>query len=93
MQVGLLTYIQAQAILLVESSALQRVGATVAEIVDGDIGENNENEEECVTYRKKVEPALREWIETEDCQQNIADKFFDNCPGRSCQSTMIFPHC
>ena len=89
---GRSSHIQVQAILLIESSALQHVGATVAEIVDGDIGENNENEEECVAYRKKVEPALREWVEIEDCWWDIADKFFDNPPGRSCELTTIFPH-
>ena len=90
---GRSSHVQVQAILLVKSSALQCVGATVAEIVDGDIGENNENEEECGAYRKKVEPALREWVETEDCWQDIADKFFDNPPGRSYESATIFPHC
>ena len=90
---GRSSHVQARAILLVKSSALQCVGATVAEIVDGDIGENNENEEVCVAYRKKVEPALHEWVETEDCRRDIADKFFDNPPGRSCESTTIFPHC
>ena len=53
---GRSSHIQARAILLVKSSALQHVGANVVEIVGG---ENNE-EEGSVAYRKKVEPALHE---------------------------------
>ena len=83
---GRSSHIQAWTILLVESSALQRVGANVVEIVSGE-----NNEEGSVAYWKKVEPALREWAETEDCWQDIADKFFDN-PGHSCELTLIFPH-
>ena len=78
-------HVQARAILLVESSALQCVGSSTVE-------ENNEEEEVCVAYCKKVEPALREWVEMEDCRREIADKFFDNPPGRLRESTTIFPH-
>ncbi|KAF8446420.1 P-loop containing nucleoside triphosphate hydrolase protein [Boletus edulis BED1] len=77
---GRSSHVQARAILLVELSALQRASANVAEIVSN---ENNEEEEGNVAYRKKVEPALREWVETEDCRRDVADKFFDNPPGRS----------
>lgn len=87
---GRSSHVQAQVILLVESSALQGVDANIAEIVDG---ENNDEQEGIVTYRKKVEPALREWVETEDCRRDVADKFFDNPPGHIPMNlTSIFPH-
>ncbi|KAF9239710.1 hypothetical protein BU15DRAFT_46435 [Melanogaster broomeanus] len=41
---------------------------------------------ESSVLRRKVEPVLREWVETEDCRREIADRFFDNPPGRSRES-------
>ncbi|KAG9310613.1 P-loop containing nucleoside triphosphate hydrolase protein [Chiua virens] len=87
---GRSSHVQARAILLVESSALQRVGANVVEIVDG---ENNDEEEGSIAYREKVEPALREWVETEDCRRDVADKFFDNPPGRSPPTSECCDNC
>ncbi|TDL27180.1 P-loop containing nucleoside triphosphate hydrolase protein [Rickenella mellea] len=31
-------------------------------------------------YRKRVEPGLREYIETMDCRRKVSDKYFDNPP-------------
>ncbi|KAF9220146.1 hypothetical protein BS17DRAFT_769545 [Gyrodon lividus] len=50
------------------------------------------DDEESMAYHKKIEPALHEWVETEDCWQEITDQFFDNPPGCSHESTVIFPH-
>ena len=33
-------------------------------------------------YKKKVEPALREWIETDSCRRDVADRYFNNLPNR-----------
>ena len=35
---------------------------------------------EATEYKKVVEDALREWVETEGCRRNVADKRFNN-PG------------
>jgi len=53
--------------------------------LDSDLEEqDNElgNERE---YKKKVEPALREWIETEGCRRDIADRYFNNPPHCLCK--------
>ncbi|KAH7925762.1 hypothetical protein BV22DRAFT_1128801 [Leucogyrophana mollusca] len=76
---GRAIWICARTILLVEASMFKRVGVgTAAEASDGE----SEEEEEEVTYRKQVEPALREWIETKHCRRDVGDKLFNNPPGR-----------
>ena len=50
----------------------------------------NELEEECEYKKKpKVEPALREWIETKGCRRDVADKYFNNPPNRHRKSCLF----
>ncbi|KAI0349260.1 hypothetical protein OH77DRAFT_1525816 [Trametes cingulata] len=45
-------------------------------------------------YRKDVEEALREWIETEGCRRAVADAYFDNPPrGTACPPTLCCDNC
>jgi hypothetical protein len=37
-------------------------------------------------WKKKVDDALRDWIETEDCRHIVADRYFGNPP--KCQSML-----
>ncbi|EIW75948.1 P-loop containing nucleoside triphosphate hydrolase protein [Coniophora puteana RWD-64-598 SS2] len=69
--------IQAVAILFVEKSVLakQKVKSRRRE---NDMSDGEEQQ----VYRKKVEPALRQWIETTGCRRDVADEYFDNPSGR-----------
>ncbi|KAJ7159876.1 P-loop containing nucleoside triphosphate hydrolase protein, partial [Mycena crocata] len=58
--------IAARAILLVQPSVFQEVTKKGAEVTDG------------VVFKKAVESALREWIETKECRRDVADEYFDN---------------
>ncbi|KAF8154045.1 P-loop containing nucleoside triphosphate hydrolase protein [Crassisporium funariophilum] len=64
---------------------------------DMEIGDGGDNEEELEAepeedkddgkeWGKKVEQDLRRWIETQHCRRNITDTYFDNPPGRKCES-------
>ena len=46
---------------------------------DGEAGEDKGDDEE-FEWRKKVEEALRRWIETEECRRIIVDEHFGNPP-------------
>ncbi|KAH7917095.1 P-loop containing nucleoside triphosphate hydrolase protein [Leucogyrophana mollusca] len=74
--------LQAIAILLVEASVVTQVGGSTA--LD-DAGSDTEDDEKGeVTYRKKkVDTALREWIQTKGCRRDVADRHFNNPPVRS----------
>ncbi|KAJ3546985.1 hypothetical protein NMY22_g1839 [Coprinellus aureogranulatus] len=75
--------IQARAILLVEPSVFQVVKAAEDDDDDDDPGgldgDGLEDEETTVEFRKKVEEALRQWIETDGCRRDVADEHF-GCP-------------
>jgi superfamily II DNA helicase RecQ len=88
--------LDARALLFVEKSMFEsqkkkRRKTDTAESLDLDVDEDEldsdleeqdnefDNERE---YKKKVEPALREWIETEGCRRDIADRYFNNPPRR-----------
>ena len=58
----------AKAYLLVQPSVFQEVK------------KKNAQGAEATEYKKVVEDALREWVETEGCRRNVADKRFNN-PG------------
>jgi len=89
--------LSAQALLFVEKSMIEssqkrkRHKADTLEAADFEVDEEeleseakeHENElEEEREYKKKVEPALREWIETKGCRRDVADKYFNNPPNR-----------
>jgi hypothetical protein len=58
----------AQAILLVQPSVFQEIRA----------GKGVETEDEGVKYWKDVEEGLRGWIESEDCQRDASDVYFND---------------
>jgi hypothetical protein len=58
----------AKAYLLVQPSVFQEVKR------------RNTEGEEVMEYKKVVEDALQEWVETDSCQCDVADKWFNN-PG------------
>ncbi|KAI0056258.1 P-loop containing nucleoside triphosphate hydrolase protein, partial [Artomyces pyxidatus] len=80
------SWVQGLAIMLVQESAFQQVGARKTagsedEGSDADTeDEENNVESEEKTYRMKLEPSLREWIETEGCRRDIVDDYFSNPP-------------
>ena len=82
--------IQARAILLVEPSVFQVVKR--AEEEDDPGGLEDEGDETTTEYRKKVEDALRLWIETGSCRRDVADDYF-GCPPwtRKGKSSYICP--
>lgn len=45
---------------------------------EGDLLEGGEIESDEYQWKKKVEDALRQWIETPGCRRSVADKHFDN---------------
>ena len=73
--------IQARAMLFLEASALKEVRTRMAEVESESEIEEGEGEEKM--YCKKLEPSLREYVETRCCRREIVDKLFDNPPGRS----------
>lgn len=52
------------------------------EELESEVEENEHELEDEREYKKKVEPALREWIETTGCRRDVADKYFNNPPNR-----------
>lgn len=67
---------------------------------DNEVEKDAENETEAVygsttdldvvfEWKKQVDEALREWIETEGCRRDVADKYFANPPNRQ---GMLFFH-
>ena len=58
----------AKAYLLVQPSVFQEVKRKNAE------------GEDAMEYKKTVEDALREWVETDSCRRDVVDKWFNN-PG------------
>lgn len=66
--------LKARAILLVEPSVFQPVKR--ADATTGDDG--GERDDEDLEYRKKVEPALRLWIEAKGCRRDVVDEYFGN---------------
>lgn len=58
----------AKAYLLVQPSVFQEVK------------KKNQEGGEATEYKKAVEDALREWVETEGCRRDVVDKWFNN-PG------------
>jgi superfamily II DNA helicase RecQ len=56
----------AKAYLLVQPSVFQEVKR------------RNTGGEETMEYKKVVEDALREWVETDSCQRDVIDKWYNN---------------
>jgi bloom syndrome protein len=51
-----------------------------------------EEDEETHTWKKKVEEALRRWIEATGCRREVFDDYFDNPPTRKrVFSCILFP--
>ncbi|KAI0038310.1 P-loop containing nucleoside triphosphate hydrolase protein, partial [Auriscalpium vulgare] len=86
--------VQGLAIMLVQASVFQQVGArkgrgdaddaSGSESDDEDEGiSGGEDEDEEKTYKKKVEPTLRAWIETNGCRRDVVDDYFGNPPRKS----------
>ena len=70
--------IQAEAIIFVEESAFQRQqGSRDVQVGEQDDGDESRSQP---VYRKKVDPALRLWIEAKDCRRRVADEYFNNPP-------------
>ncbi|KAJ2936361.1 hypothetical protein H1R20_g734, partial [Candolleomyces eurysporus] len=70
--------IRARAILLVEPSVYQPIKTSNADddICDGEAAVL------VLEWRKKVEDALRAWVETTGCRRDVVDDHFANPPGR-----------
>ena len=68
-------------VLLIEMSALKEIQKKCSEDNSGSEDEGEEDIE-TKTYRKRIKPHLREYIETTSCRWDVADKLFDNPPGR-----------
>lgn len=68
-----------------EESGVEPVGGSDDEEDNDESGEedDDENDEFELEYKKKVEEALREWIETEECRRDVADRYYDNPPDRA----------
>ncbi|TFY59961.1 hypothetical protein EVJ58_g5446 [Rhodofomes roseus] len=86
--------IQAEAVLFAERSAFQvqrpRGAARNGHPGDQDSQTDTEDDDEQPTYKKKVEDALRLWMEATDCRRRVADKHFNN-PPRPLNSTLEAP--
>ncbi|KIJ61474.1 hypothetical protein HYDPIDRAFT_31340 [Hydnomerulius pinastri MD-312] len=82
--------VQARAVLYIEASATKRIGVSTE---PGDENESDDDEEEEKTYRKKLEPSLREFVEAKGCRRDVADKLFDNPPGRVALTTRCCDNC
>ncbi|KLO05452.1 P-loop containing nucleoside triphosphate hydrolase protein, partial [Schizopora paradoxa] len=76
--------IQAEAIMLVQSSVVQTVKQTAKSNAAKRKKDNPKPvpkaDLESVNYRRKVEPALREYITSTDCRRDTIDTYFDNPP-------------
>ncbi len=83
--------VQARAVMLVEQSVVQVVGAKKKsgetggdDDDDSDFEEEEEKLEDRATkdvkYKKQVEEYLRRWIETDGCRREVADAYFENPP-------------
>ena len=93
---GRSAHINARAILLVERSMFERTkkrkGKKVPAPRDPEeelaaaVSEDNSEHE----WRKKVEDALRKWIETTECRRDVADKYFNNPATRRCKSLSVY---
>ena len=72
---------------------MQQVGGNTREAGRGVESQSEDDDEHPMkTYRKKIEPNLREYIETLGCCRDVADQLFDNPPGRTSTSHYSFPH-
>jgi superfamily II DNA helicase RecQ len=63
--------------LLVEPSVLRKVSRKKQADKSGSESDEEETKDD-PTYQKKVEPALRSWIEALGCRRDVADKYFNN---------------
>jgi len=54
------------------------------EVPESEPEDHEDKHDEEVVY-KKVELALREWIETKWCRRDVADKYFNNPPNCRCK--------
>lgn len=75
----------AHAVLCVEASVLQPVRSSArAEVDPTENGLEGDEREKIVdgeiTYRKKIEPMLRRYVETQACRRDVADELFNNPP-------------
>ncbi len=92
---GRSAHINARAILLVEKSMFERTkkrkGKKVPAPEDPDdpaaaVSEDDPEHE----WRKKVEDALRKWIETTECRRDVSDKYFNNPAERRRKSLSVY---
>ncbi|KAF8545862.1 P-loop containing nucleoside triphosphate hydrolase protein, partial [Imleria badia] len=89
---GRMASIQARAVLFLEASALKEIRTKTAEVEsESEIEDSHEGQEK--TYRKKLEPSLREYVETRRCRRKVVDKLFDNPPARSVLHAMCCDNC
>jgi superfamily II DNA helicase RecQ len=79
--------VQAHAILLVEPSVFEVVKRADEDQEDPG-GLDNEDGGTEVEFRKKVEAALREWVETTICRWDVADRYF-GCPSWTRKGTYL----
>lgn len=50
---------------------------------DGEAEQNDpKDDDDRYEWRKKIQDALRKWIETEGCRKDVVDAYFSNPPGR-----------
>ena len=102
---GQCTGLNAQALLFIEKSMFELhkkkwCKTDTTETLDFDMDEDElesdlkecENEIDDEREFKKVEPALCEWIETEGCQQDVADRYFNNPPHRLCKCYLFISY-
>ncbi|KAJ7456331.1 hypothetical protein B0H11DRAFT_1642783, partial [Mycena galericulata] len=82
--------LQARAIMLVEKSMFQRkkprTGGTGKEVpaAEPEVGGGAKVDlNDGLVWGKKVDPILREYISTETCRRDVADKHFNNPPRRA----------
>ncbi|KAF6756531.1 P-loop containing nucleoside triphosphate hydrolase protein, partial [Ephemerocybe angulata] len=78
--------IDARAILLVEPSVFQSIkqasGGDEDRSSEDEDGEGDSDGDSDMQFRKKVEPALREYLEAKGCRRDVVDVHFGNPPGR-----------
>lgn len=94
--------IHAKAILLVEQSVFKLRKRSRRGEKDNPVvlktkpnSDSSDDESDCEDMEekewvKKVEEAMREWIECESCRRDIADQYFDNPPCRKGKDAIKF---
>lgn len=56
---------------------------------ENEVSEEDKGDDSVYGWGKKIDEALRRWIDTKECRRNVVDEHFQNPPGRKSQSSTI----